>query len=168
MNNKPIIDKLIIFDYPSTRPATYTEYHYSCGSKGCGWSGITQEQSKTLPVKETYEGDAAIIKTWEIHFDQLDKQDKALIRAVFPDIDRRSKLQLKSPQEIAKIATIKSRKIFGITCTRCGGDGNYARAVAFTRVDNGICHKCGGRGKVLPRLTNKVLREISNYFGGEK
>lgn len=34
-----------------------------------------------------------------------------------------------------------------------------------TRVDDGICHKCDGRGKVLPRLTvknSKKLKTISN------
>lgn len=46
--------------------------------------------------------------------------------------------------------------------------GNYARAVAFTKVDNGVCHRCGGRGKVLPRLTNKLFAEISKHFGGMK
>lgn len=41
-----------------------------------------------------------------------------------------------------------------ITCDRCNGLGLYATGVCnghlrITHVDNGICHKCGGEGKVL-------------------
>lgn len=40
-----------------------------------------------------------------------------------------------------------------ITCDRCGGSGIYAWCVCNgvivpTIVDNGVCHKCGGAGKV--------------------
>lgn len=40
-----------------------------------------------------------------------------------------------------------------ITCDRCGGSGIYAYCVCNgvivpTIVDNGVCHKCGGAGKV--------------------
>ena len=54
--------------------------------------------------------------------------------------------------------------IDGEPCARCGGSGSYARSVAYTKVDDGICHKCNGSGKQLPRLTDKKIAEIAKFF----
>ena len=48
-----------------------------------------------------------------------------------------------------------------ITCDRCGGSGIFAYAVINgvvvpTIVDNGVCHKCNGAGKVYGKWIERT------------
>ena len=90
----------------------------------------------------------------------LTDTERSLILSVFPDIESKDKTTLKTPQELHGIAFRKALRHFAVPCPRCGGSGSYAQSVAYTEVDSGVCHKCFGRGKVLPRLTAKKLEEI--------
>lgn len=45
-----------------------------------------------------------------------------------------------------------------ITCKRCEGKGRLAH---FGHVNNGVCLKCGGAGKVLK--TRRVVTMVSHY-----
>lgn len=158
--------KLVIYDYDICgKPAYYSENANADGSiKSWGYCGISEEKAKITAIKEVYEGVAAAVKLWDMTFDNLSDKDKQIILSVFPTLLERDKVKLKPPCEIISIARAKIRKHFGITCPRCGGSGSYARSVAYTEVDDGICHLCGGSGKSLPRLTDKKLAEIKNYF----
>lgn len=160
--------KLVIYDYDIYgKPAYYSENTNADGSiKSWGYCGISEERAKITPIKEVYEGVAATVKLWDMAFDNLSDKDKQIVLSVFPNLLERDKTKLKPPCEIISIARAKIRKHFGITCSRCGGSGSYARSVAYTEVDDGICHLCGGSGKSLPRLTDKKLAEIKNYFLG--
>lgn len=158
MNTQRPIEKLVIVENPPFRPDYIVKY---CDG-GESWCGTTPEQAEKSPTKETYTGAAAIRKLWEIEFERLDETDKKLICAVFPNVDKKDEITLKySPADILRSAIIKARKVFGVACPRCGGDGHYP-----SEVDNGVCHKCGGRGVVMPRLTDKKLAEIAKHFSG--
>lgn len=168
---KSIITKLIIykkdprFNYcPSPY---YYEGYYVGGGQFYGYSGITETQAQEKEIENTFIGDDAMREFWAIKFNNLQEQDRKLILSAFPDIESKDKMALKDPQELYAIAFRKVLRRFAVVCPRCGGCGNYSTAVAYTRVDDGICHKCNGRGKVLPRLTVKKLEEIKNYFKSE-
>lgn len=156
---KSIVTKLVIykkdprFNYcPSPY---YYEGYYVGGGQFYGYSGITETQAQEKEIENTFIGDDAMREFWAIKFNNLQEQDRKLILSVFPDIESKDKMTLKDPQELYAIAFRKALRRFAVVCPRCGGCGNYSTAVAYTRVDDGICHKCFGRGKVLPRLTAK-------------
>lgn len=159
---KPIIEKLVIYDYPFARTAYYAESKYKTATSK-SWCGITREQAEQLPVKGIYEGAAAIRKYWEINFYNLTDIDQKLILAVFPNVLKSDKTPTKSPTELLYRANHTVIFSFGVKCSRCGGEGRYP-----SKVDDGICHKCGGRGVVLPRLTDKKLAEIAKHFSEAK
>lgn len=158
--------KLVIYDYYICGKPVY----YSEGGNADGvvtyrsYHGITEERAKTTPIKEVYEGVAAEVKLWDMAFNDLPDKDKQTVLSVFPTLLERDKTKLKSPHKIITIARAKIRKHFGVTCPRCGGSGSYARSVAYTEIDDGVCHLCGGSGKSLPRLTEKKLAEIKAFF----
>lgn len=140
---------------------------YPNGSETEAYCGITEAQTKSCETENVYTGDEAIRKFWDIKFEMLTDTERSLILSVFPDIESKDKTTLKTPQELHGIAFRKALRHFAITCPRCGGSGSYAQSVAYTEVDSGVCHKCFGRGKVLPRLTAKKLEEIKSYFKSE-
>lgn len=165
-----MITKLVIYDDPRYKTpvfycvGTNTEGHVVSES----WCGISKESAKTTPIKAVYEGKDAAIKMWEIGYEKLDKKQQQTILAVFPDLLTRDKSVLRPACKLIEVARSKIRRDFGITCPRCGGSGSYARSVAWTEVDNGVCHLCGGSGKRLPPLTNKKLAEITAHFASKK
>lgn len=168
---KSIVTKLVIYKkdprfYYCPSPYYYEGY-YVGGGQFYGYSGITETQAQEKEIENTFIGDDAMREFWAIKFNNLQEQDRKLILSVFPDIESKDKMTLKDPQELYAIAFRKALRRFAVVCPRCGGCGNYSTAVAYTRVDDGICHKCDGRGKVLPRLTVKKLEEIKNYFKSE-
>ena len=168
---KSIVTKLVIykkdpcFDYCPT--PYYCEGYFVGGGQFYSYCGITDTQAQEKEIENTFIGDDAMREYWAIKFNNLQEQDRKLILSAFPDIESKDKMTLKDPQELYAIAFRKVLRRFAVVCPRCGGCGNYSTAVAYTRVDDGICHKCNGRGKVLPRLTVKKLEEIKNYFKSE-
>lgn len=156
---KPIIEKLVIYDYPLPRPVYYAESRYRDGATYKSWCGISPAQTEKYPVKEIYKGAAATRKLWEIEFDNLSDTDKKLIVAVFPKVLNKDKTPIKSPREILERAIARVRFAFGVKCPRCGGDGRYP-----SKIDNGVCHKCHGSGITMPRLTDKKLAVIAKFF----
>lgn len=149
------ITKLITYKTNYTQPVFYLEAIYPNGSETEAYCGITEAQTKSCETENVYTGDEAIRKFWDIKFEMLTDTERSLILSVFPDIESKDKTTLKTPQELHGIAFRKALRHFAITCPRCGGSGSYAQSVAYTEVDSGVCHKCFGRGKVLPRLTAK-------------
>lgn len=147
-------------------PDFYTVEHYNENGEltGKGYYGISEQSERDCPVKAVYIDDDAKRFLWRREYDQLNDTDRRAILAVFPDILERDAAHLKKVCEIVKIASVNILKHFGETCSRCGGSGSYAQSVAFTLVSNGICHKCGGRGTQLPRLTDKKVAEIAKFF----
>lgn len=114
-----------------------------------------------------YEGEDAKREIWKIRFEKLDETDKRICNAVFPRLLEMDAATLKTPDVIARIARKKVTRQFGGTCPRCGGSGSYARSVAYTAVDDGICHLCRGSGRTFPRLTEKKIAEITEFFKTE-
>lgn len=161
------ITKLVTYKTHYTQPAFYLEAVYPNGSETEAYCGITEAQTKSCETENVYTGDEAIRKFWDIKFGMLTDTERSLILSVFPDIESKDKTTLKTPQELHGIAFRKALRHFAVPCPRCGGSGSYAQSVAYTEVDSGVCHKCFGRGKVLPRLTAKKLEEIKNYFRSE-
>lgn len=119
------------------------------------------------PAIEEYEGEAAKRELWRIYFDKLADADKRICNAVFPLLHEKDPLTLKMPAEIVRIARKKITRNFGHICPRCGGSGSYAKSVAYTEIDDGICHLCRGSGRAFPRLTEKKLAEIAEFFKNE-
>lgn len=161
--------KLTTYEPPASRPHRlffYTIEHYDESGKmtGKSYCGISEQEANTYPVKAVYIDDDAKRFLWRQAYDRLDNTDRKTVLAVFPDILERDAAKLKAVHDVVKIARLNIRKHFGEPCTRCGGSGNYALSVAFTEIDNGICHKCGGSGKQLPRLTDKKIAEIAKFF----
>lgn len=163
------ITKLVTYKTNYTQPAFYLEAVYPNGSETEAYCGITEAQTKSCETENVYTGDEAIRKFWDIKFGTLTDTERSLILSVFPDIESKDKTTLKTPQELHGIAFRKALRHFAVPCPRCGGSGSYAQSVAYTEVDSGVCHKCFGRGKVLPRLTAKKTRRNQKLFqvGGE-
>ena len=126
----------------------YCEGHFVGGGQFCSYCGITDTQAQEKEIENTFIGDDAMREYWTIKFNNLQEQDRKLILSAFPDIESKDKITLKDPQELYAIAFRKVLRRFAVVCPRCGGCGNYSTAVAYTRVDDGICHKCNGR--VMP------------------
>lgn len=125
-------------------------------------NGVPNE-ANDIPIEE-YDGDEAKRAYWYIKFDSptLPAVDKKLILAVFPNLFDNDAAKLKDPSVIAGIARKKAVREFGLVCPRCGGIGNV-----YTNVDHGICFRCRGRGKILPRLTDKKISQIADFFKAE-
>ncbi len=162
-------ERLIIYDRPADwlgfTPYRHTFFDESGKITSDSYVNLTSERAETLTVKDTLTDAAAKSKLWEINFtDYTTPPDKKAILAVFPDLLERDKTKLKSPREIRDIAYKKIKKQFGITCPRCGGSGSYAQSVAWTKCFEGVCLRCNGSGKVIPRLTDKKLAEIKTHF----
>lgn len=147
----------------------YTVEYYDESGKmtGKAYCGISEQVANTYPVKTVFVDDDAKRFLWWQAYNRLDNTDKKVLSAVFPNILEKDAAKLKVPSDIVAIARAKIRKYFGVPCARCGGSGSYARSVAFTLVDNGICHKCGGFGKQLPRLTDKKVLEMAKFFANK-
>lgn len=45
-------------------------------------------------------------------------------------------------------------------CPKCGGSGNIP---AFSGIACGVCFRCNGSGKVLYRVSKKVVRPLSDH-----
>lgn len=160
--------KLTTYEPPSNLPVydfhTVEYYDESGKMTGKAYCGISEQGANTYPIKAVYIDADAKRFLWRQTYDRLDNTDKKALLAVFPDILRKDAATLKAVRDIVAIARAKIRKHFGVPCARCGGSGSYARSVAFTLVDDGICHKCGGFGKKLPRLTDRKVAEIAKFF----
>lgn len=163
--------KLTTYEPPANFPACcicdfHTVEHYDESGKmtGKSYCGISVEGANTYPIKAVYIDDDAKRFLWRQAYDRLDNTARKAVLSVFPDILEKDAAKLKTVNDIVKIARLNIRKHFGEPCARCGGSGSYARSVAFTLVDDGICHKCGGSGKQLPRLTDKRVAEIAKFF----
>ena len=163
--------KLITYEPPASLPSccigdfhTVEYYDESGNMTGKAYCGISEQGANTYPVKAVYVDDDAKRFLWRQAYDRLDNTDRKAIAAVFPDILERDAAKLKAVHDIVHIARVNIRKHFGEPCARCGGSGSYARSVAYTKVDDGICHKCNGSGKQLPRLTDKKIAEIAKFF----
>lgn len=162
-------ERLIVYersaDWLGFTPYRHTFFDENGKITRDSYVNLTPERAETLTVKETLTDASAKSRLWEIGFaDYTTPPDKKAILAVFPDLLERDKTKLKSPREIRDIAYRKIKKQFAVTCPRCGGSGSYARSVAYTEIDDGVCHLCGGSGKSLPRLTDKKLAEIKAFF----
>lgn len=163
--------KLTTYVPPADFPACcvgdfYTIEHYDENGKmtGISYHGISTDVPRTCAVKAVYIDDDVPRFLWRQDFDRLNDRDRKSVLAVFPDILEKDAVKLKAVRDIVTIARKNILKHFGEVCTRCGGSGSYAQSVAWTRVCNGICHKCVGTGKQLPRLTDKKVAEIAKFF----
>lgn len=163
--------KLTTYEPPATLPSCcigdfHTVEYYDENGKmtGKSYCGISEQGANTYPVKAVYIDDDAKRFLWRQAYDRLDNTDRKAALAVFPDLLEKDAAKLKTPRDIVTIALLNIRKYFGETCTRCGGSGSYAVSVAYTEVDDGVCHKCGGSGKQTPRLTDKKVAEIAKFF----
>ena len=136
------------------------KYKYKTEGQECIFNAPERD---AVPIEE-YFGDAATGEMWKIRFDRLDDLDKKICNAVYPTLCDKDPAKLKSPDVIVRMARRKIARDFGTPCRRCGGSGSYARSVAYTEVDDGVCHLCRGSGRSLPRLTDKKLAEIAAHY----
>lgn len=136
------------------------KYRYKTEGQECIFNAPAKDAA---PIEE-YVGDAAEGEMWRIRFDRLDDLDKKICDAVYPTLHDKDPAKLKSPDVIVRMARRKIARDFGTPCRRCGGSGSYARSVAYTAVDDGVCHLCRGSGRSLPRLTDKKLAEIAAHY----
>ena len=160
--------KLTTYEPPADLPAccicdfhTVEYYDESGNITGKAYCGISEQGAATYKVKAVYIDDDAKRFLWRQNFDRLDNTDRKAILAVFPDILQKDAATLKTVNELAKLARLYIMRHFGKPCTRCGGSGSYALSVAYTELHDGICHKCGGGGKELPRLTEKMIAKMT-------
>lgn len=159
---KTIIDKFIILKLDNGIKGYYFQAHNAEGvATHCGYSGLTPEQGKRAQVVAKYIGTDAAIAMWDYQFNELTGNKQALIRAAYPEIDTADKTTLKQPRELASLAYARAMKVISEPCPRCAGLGHYP-----SKLDEGICYRCYGRGKILPPITPKLLEELSKHFGG--
>ncbi len=160
--------KLTTYEPPANLPVCdfhTVEYYDESGKMTCkAYHGISEQGANTYPEKAVYIDDDVKQFLWRQAYDRLDSTDRKAVLAVFPDILEKDGAKLKAVHDVVTIARLNIRKHFGEPCARCCGSGSYARLVAFTLVDDSICHKCCGSGKQLPRLTDKKVAEIAKFF----
>lgn len=115
-------------------------------------------------IVETLEGNAAYEKYWLMNFDSKDENIQKIIKAVFPNILTRIKNeQIKLSDKLYNVAInklAKEEEKFMVTCSRCCGTGNYS----YNQRDGTRCFKCNGLKYVLPKITNKWLKQVEEHF----
>lgn len=165
MNKKREYTKrLVIFDLGGGKKGSYYENTALNGSGVTqSWANITPEQAARAPILAEYYDDEIRRYQWQQEYKALQEKDVKIIDAVYPRWREKPRDVLKFPQDLLTEAKRFIIRRFGITCPRCGGSGSYAKSVAFTVMHDGICLRCGGGKKVLPRLTDKKLEEIKKY-----
>jgi hypothetical protein len=122
-------------------------------------SNVSQEDE---PIA-VYEGIEAEKQMWMIQFNSLKDTEQAIVKAVCPEVFTMldEGKSVKHPERVYKIAMSRlSKSPFTKTCSRCGGTGNHS----FNLKDGTICYGCSGYRKVLPKITQKLLKEIAEHY----
>lgn len=74
-----------------------------------------------------------------------------------------------TPALMVALGCTKETSIFGrmnalgltVECSRCGGSGNYS----YCPSHGTTCFKCGGHGKQMPRMTQKLVKQAAEMVG---
>lgn len=163
MQKREYTKHLVIFDLGGGKKGSFYENKAYFGGVSQSWVNITREQAASAPILAEYYDDEVRRYQWQQEYEALQEKDVKIIDAVYPRWREKPQDLLKFPKDLLTEAKRFIIRRFGATCPRCGGSGSYAKSVAFTVMHDGICLRCGGGKKVLPRLTDKKLEEIKKY-----
>jgi tRNA(Ile2) C34 agmatinyltransferase TiaS len=126
-------------------------------------SGITPSTSQeNIDVIGIYEGQEASAKFWMLQFEKQNEQIKQIILSAYPNIlDRINNENIIQPEMLYKyILRQLSKTELMPLCPRCGGTGEYS----YNQRDGKRCFKCGGAKRILPKITNRWLKQVNEHF----
>lgn len=123
---------------------------------------MVESDLDTAKLVQTLIDDEAASYLWNIEYEDIPENDKAIMNIFYPSVKENVTLKTKMPNKLVSQAKswCLTKKELTTTCTRCGGDGNFS----YNHRDGTRCFKCNGNGYALPRITKKWLERAEAEF----
>jgi hypothetical protein len=136
------------------------KFWFPCGH---GTTGIPDKLGNLLQVVEGARECA--LYTFQGSWDKEKPIDREYLLLMNPGLQERIESGDVVGIEIPNLYRAANKKLdrmgYTHTCTRCGGTGHHS----FNMRDGTICWGCHGSGKVLDKITKKLLKELRAKLG---